>query len=780
MPSKRLIYSLDQGRIPATSGNKALNLHRLVKQKRRVPKTYVCSWDAYRRYQANDHSLIDDLKRELEGIIKPAEAYAIRSSANIEDSLESSFAGQFKTALNITGVDGVIQAVWSVWSSTQAPNVFSYLARHSIDPESLQMAILIQEMVVPNYSGVVLTKNPVTGYDEVIVEAVQGYGDKLVQGGVTPFRWVNKWGYWLEEPAEEILARELVDTLISEAKSISETMGYPVDLEWVYDGQEFYWVQVREISALNQETIYSNHLSRELIPGMVKPLIFSINIPLVNAVWVNWLSEITGDLGIKPEDLAKSFYYRVYFNMGVLEKIFTGLGFPAESVEMLMGMLPSGSARPTFKPTLKTFTRLPWLLAFFFDKWRFGPKMKRALKRLEPKILKTNYRDLTPLSKQDLISAIDNHFRLMQETAYYNVLGPLLMGMYNSTLKSLLAREGVEFNNFGLIEGMTELLVYDPSNRLANLHQLYQSLPDEIWDKIDLISYDGLKSMPEAQRFITEFDRFLDEFGHLSDSGNDFSYAPWRETPDLVLDLVTSYQTVPEPEDQKVSYSDLNVSWIQRQLLGLFYRRAREFRLLREEVSRLYTYGYGLFRYHYLALGKIFVDEGILKSDEDIFYLSDEEIRLLVKGEALPQPAIRIVAQHKTNIEKYADVILPKIIVGDEIPLMDSSSTKVLVGVASSGGVYKGRVCKVSGLQDMRKVNSGDVLVVPYSDVSWTPLFQKVGAVIAESGGLLSHSSIIARELNIPAVVNLNGATLIKDDTIVTVDGHQGKVFIHD
>jgi phosphohistidine swiveling domain-containing protein len=141
---------------------------------------------------------------------------------------------------------------------------------------------------------------------------------------------------------------------------------------------------------------------------------------------------------------------------------------------------------------------------------------------------------------------------------------------------------------------------------------------------------------------------------------------------------------------------------------------------------------------------------------------------------------MQIVAQHKHNIQKFANSVLPKIIVGDEQPLVESESTEVLVGIPSSGGMYRGRVCKVSGLQDMRKVNSGDVLVVPYSDVSWTPLFQKAGAVIAESGGLLSHSSIIARELNIPAVVNINGATLLVDDLMVTVDGNQGKVFLHD
>ena len=76
-------------------------------------------------------------------------------------------------------------------------------------------------------------------------------------------------------------------------------------------------------------------------------------------------------------------------------------------------------------------------------------------------------------------------------------------------------------------------------------------------------------------------------------------------------------------------------------------------------------------------------------------------------------------------------------------------------------------------------MDQGDVLVVPYSDVGWTPLFARAGGVIAESGGMLSHSSIIAREYHIPAVVSVAGATLLRDNTLVTVDGYKGEVLIH-
>ena len=85
----------------------------------------------------------------------------------------------------------------------------------------------------------------------------------------------------------------------------------------------------------------------------------------------------------------------------------------------------------------------------------------------------------------------------------------------------------------------------------------------------------------------------------------------------------------------------------------------------------------------------------------------------------------------------------------------------------------------MNGIKDFNKVQQGDVLVIPYSDVGWTPLFARAGAVVAESGGLLSHSSIVAREYNIPAIVSVSGATQLPDKTLVTVNGHNGEILIH-
>jgi pyruvate,water dikinase len=128
---------------------------------------------------------------------------------------------------------------------------------------------------------------------------------------------------------------------------------------------------------------------------------------------------------------------------------------------------------------------------------------------------------------------------------------------------------------------------------------------------------------------------------------------------------------------------------------------------------------------------------------------------------------------------KYADVMLPEVIIGEEAPPPQQERVlRRLKGVAASTGYYQGRVTTVSGVQDFQKIQDGDVLVIPYSDVGWTPLFVHAGAVISGAGGMLSHAAIVAREYRMPAVVSLRGINNLADGTTVAVDGFKGEVLI--
>ena len=775
----RHLTTLRDKRLPNSIGNKARNLHQLAQIGIRIPETLVVKWDAYHRYIEDDVLLVEELRDEVTAHLNPDETYAVRSSANIEDNLERSFAGQFKSVLNVKGVDSVLHAIWSIWGTAKSENVLSYLEKHDISADELAMAVIIQNMIEPVFAGVAFSRNPVTGTDEVVVEAIDGSGDAIVKSGVTPFRWIHKWGTYITQPETKKVPITLINQIVDETRTIADKLKADVDLEWVFDGETLYWLQVREITTLTQRNVYSNHISKEMLPGIIKPLISSVNIPLVCSKWVRLINEIVGKTDIKPEDLARPFYYRVYFNMGALGQIFEEVGLPRDSVETLMGVIPPGANKPSMKPTPKMFLRLPNLISFFWDKWFFKSKMSKAMHKIQQQFEQFDYRIADTLEIPQLLNEIDRLFGYVQNAAYYNFFGPLLLAMYNRVLEDQLKKSGVEISQLDFTAELPELGDYDPNHYLHSLHKELISLDEEIQEKIRQSNYAEFIRLDGITSFQNGVSNFLERFGQFSDNGNDFSATPWRETPDMVLELITNFTPTASTSDKKICFSDLKLKGLQRVKLGLFYRRARDFRLLREQISAFYTYGYGLFRYYYLAIGKHLVRDGILDAPQDVFYLQDSEVRQLVTNGHEDIDAREIVAKHKKDIMRFKNISLPAVIYGDAPPPIQDSSQEKLVGVPTSIGHYTGKVSVVNGIKDFNKVQQGDVLVIPYSDVGWTPLFARAGAVVAESGGLLSHSSIVAREYNIPAIVSVSGATQLPDKTLVTVNGHNGEILIH-
>ena len=780
MKSGILLIPLHKKRIPQAVGNKALNLHRLSMIGLTIPRTYFIPWDAYERFTQGDGQIIDELRQTLQKHLDPDTAYAVRSSANIEDDFDRSFAGQFESVLDVHGVADIIQAIGKVWESGQSARVDAYLEQHGAVAQKLRMGVVVQEMVQSVYAGVALSRNPVTGADEVVVEAVEGSGEALVQTGVTPSRWINKWGTWIGEPETDEIPLSLIEAIVAETRQIAKTLDSFVDLEWVYDGEEIYWLQVREITTLNRHNVYSNHISREFIPGMVKPLVGSINLPLVCSMWLRMLTEMVGKTSVRPEDLAKSFYYRVYFNMGTLGQIFKEIGMPGDSVEVLMGHVPEDADKPKMKPTLKTFLRFPWLIGFLVDKWFFARKMRKELPNILGRFKSFEYKQAKSLDEGQLLQEIDRLYDVVQGAAYYNIVTPLIAMLYSRILQRQLEKVGVDLRQLNLMAGVEELPDFDPNFHLHFLHDEYLHLDKDIQSLISSSTYEDFMQLPGISGFQSHVEEFLDRFGHLSDSGNDFSYTPWRETPDIVLEMIIDFLPKEEEDRAKFHFSDLNLRGLKGILLGLFYQRARDFHLFREKISSYYTYGYGLFRYYYLALGDFLVRRNILEDREDIYYLEDAQVRQLFHNGRLAMEPRQVISQHKQDIKRFTNITLPGIIYGDETPPVLDPSMEKLVGVPTSIGHYTGKATLVRGIQDFNKVKKGDVLVIPYSEVSWTPLFSKAGGVVAESGGILSHSSIVAREYNIPAVVSVHGAMALADGTLVTVNGHTGEVIIHE
>jgi phosphohistidine swiveling domain-containing protein len=761
-------------------GNKAKNLSFLVNHGFDIPRTMVCNFDAYLGYESGETSILEQLQEELSTRIEKGKKYSVRSSASIEDSTSYSFAGQFSTHLNVEGVRAIIDAIVDVWKSAEAVSKTDYIKTVK-KGDSILMGVIIQEMIEPNYSGVVFTKNPLTGLDEVIVESVEGYGDALVQEGVTPDRWVYKWGEWIEAPEQLDERFSIIESVIHQSQELAKIYGAPLDLEWCFDGIQIFWLQLRVITALESTKLFSNRLSREFLPGMIKPLVWSVNIPVINSSWKNLFKEAIGNAAdsIDIHKLSKQFYYRAYFNMGIIGDIFEILGMPREALEILAGIESTGTEKPIFKPSSKTMTHLPRMMLAALRKLMFSKSIEKFLRDYRKHYERINSVDLLSLNIQDTFNHIDELFRLNTYGSYMVIVSQLLNNLYNMMLKQMLSRNDIDTENLHLMPGTKRLRDSDPRHMISLLHQAYSSLSDDKKKAIESKETNEFEKDIEDTEFGRLYVDFMKRFGHLSDSGNDFSRPSWRETPEIVINLIKrDHRTnVARPSDaRKEMFRVLD----QKRMIKIVYNRAMRYQEYRELVNSLYTFGYSQFRRFFVHLATLLQDKNLIEDMEDIFYLEYTEIRKLIETKLGQDEAKARIIRRRLEMEEFKDMILPEIIFGDTPPL-NLGKQKIgreLRGVGTSGGSYSGRAKVVRGVGDFGKIKEGDILVIPYSDVSWTPLFSLAKAVISESGGLLSHCSIVAREYGIPAVVSVDGATFIEDDTVLVVDGNNGLVLV--
>lgn len=763
MRQKRYLYDLKNRSVGLKGGSKAKNLHFLMRHDFPVPSGWVVSSDALSDYQIQSEAVLASLRKELASLVKPEQAYALRSSASVEDDGHCSCAGLFRSILKVKGLDRIIDSIKAVWQSLESDEFKAYRLKNPGLAEQVRMAVIIQEMVPAVFSGVVFSKNPMTGLSETIIEVGPGTGDDQVTARQDPERWISKWGNWLQQPDHGLISEDLARSIVRQAGSAARHYGRPVDLEWAYDGQALYFLQIRPITQLDIP-VFSHRIAREMLPGIIKPLVWSVNTRLINLIWVDILKKLTGGLTYRPEELTGHFYYRAYINMSLFGRVFERLGMPAESLELLFGLEHEGPDKPHMRPGAGIVARLPRLLAFaarfIWIEWSF----RRLLKRKQ-----AMYQNLIRQMGPGLTAAewLDMARRVYDETipvAYFNIMIPMLAMMYNRLLSGMLKKQGYDARLLEMGGVATVREQFNPHQSLEKLRDKYR-----LWEQV---------LTPETEKQLDQdIQLFLDQFGHFSDSGNDCSSIPWRETPGLIRQMMARPGIEHPAGQDPLTFKDLKLPHSRRGIISLVYRRASRFAAHREKISSLYTFGYGQFRTCFVNLGAQLADREIIDNKEDVFYLYWQELQDLVSNPEVSRQQ-SLVARRRQDIEKYREAILPDLIFGLEQPPVQTECPSVLRGIPTSLGTYTGPARIIQSLMDFERMNNGDVLVIPYSDVGWTPLFARAGAVVAESGGILSHSSIVAREYRIPAVVSAPGACRIADGTIITVNGFTGDILI--
>jgi len=261
-------------------GGKAANLSRLARMSHRVPDGFSLPVTVMDEVHPLD--LRDEITRAISDLMAchnlPDFIAAVRSSAVDEDGATASFAGQHETYLNIVGADAIIQAVTRCWESARSEHALEYRRQQGLSIEHVQIAVLVQQLIVSDVSAVVFSANPITGNrDEIVINASWGLGESIVGGTVTPDTFVlrksdlavvkrviaNKQRMTVSAPRgthevevprflrnEVSLNDEQILEMARLALTLETTLEYPVDVECAYEAGKLYLLQCRHITTL--------------------------------------------------------------------------------------------------------------------------------------------------------------------------------------------------------------------------------------------------------------------------------------------------------------------------------------------------------------------------------------------------------------------------------------------------------------------------------------------------------------------------------------------------
>jgi pyruvate,water dikinase len=316
-------------------------------------------------------------------------------------------------------------------------------------------------------------------------------------------------------------------------------------------------------------------------------------------------------------------------------------------------------------------------------------------------------------------------------------------------------------------------------------------------------SLDGLRAVEGGPGFVAIAERFLQEYGHRSESFLDLSYPQWTEDARFPLFMVSRYLDTPEEQspaalnDEAIRHREEKLQDAEKsfggdhekleQFHGWWQSATQRTILLEDHNFYIDQQGWSSARFPCLALGRKLAEQGSIHAVDDVFYLRLNEIQ-----EAAADPATNYtaaVAQRRSDREHWMRTVPPSLIGSGqpvENPYLDRffgpaneavSADGVVKGIAASQGIVRGTARVILGLDQVDRLADGEILVTLATAPPWTPLFAIAGGLVTEAGGTLSHAAVVAREYKIPAVVGAKGATTrIKDGMLITVDGTAGTV----
>jgi pyruvate,water dikinase len=400
------------------------------------------------------------------------------------------------------------------------------------------------------------------------------------------------------------------------------------------------------------------------------------------------------------------------------------------------------------------------------------------------------------LEKAEVVSAAEQ-IVLMHGRSQWNMWVTTMNMMVRNRLLGVITKkicpDVVSSNMLRGLDGLKALTPNDEIEKLAEEATRFNPKVQSLFRHGDLRQIkDELAHTKEGRALLQRVEDFLSDFGFLSANGTDFTVAPWIEDPMLVWRalgrLVSTHarrdpRQIVEIRERERARVRARLNPIARRLFDAFLGSTLSYIDLRERMSIIMSEDAYQMRRIFLALGEQFVKLNVIKERNDIFFLYFDEVKALVHEEISSFGIQEKISRRKKKMELDAAIEPAENVIDDTITdhaKEASMLNEFLTGISGSPGMVSGRARIIHDPSlAPGDLDRSDILVVPFTDIGWTPLFMGIGGIVAETGGQLSHTSIVAREYGLPAVVGVKNATrAIREGQSITIDGNDGRVYV--
>ncbi|MCM1243927.1 MAG: PEP-utilizing enzyme [Roseburia sp.] len=808
-----------------TAGGKGANLGEMTQAGLPVPPGFVVTADAYRSFLTENHideeitALLDDAGADEQKLTLAAEKIralimagklpaslreivsqnylllckdsgnsslrvAVRSSATAEDLPDASFAGQQETYLNVAGEEALYENIIRCYASLWGNRAVNYRQTLGYDQKSVALAVVVQEMVESEKAGVLFTANPVNNdRAEMQLNASYGLGEAVVSGKVTADTFICKKDgaikssvigskeieiIYAENGTKEMpvapekrnvlcLSAEEVRTLCEAAVNVENYYGAPMDIEWAIRGGNAYILQARAITTLTDsfdEAEIEKYISKNKITGALREN-FAFLLEKMPVAQLPLDHSFCGSVNNQKA--------QIFSEVGLIISM-----EPQIDDDGIM-ILPPNDKKINAK-ICKIFS----LLKELKDLPGCREKCEHYLKEYQKSVDKMAKLPYDRFSLAQCGEYIDKAYRLIQRIAYARFKYALFPGVLaNMRIEKILKKISPDLTAYDLycnLDYKTVIVTRDIA-ALADTIRGDEELTAAVMrgDGYERICHD-------FPAIAAQFETFMRKHGMKSDYNCYCIFAKsFIEDPGRLLNIIKPLIANPAaPDEEKFAPLMAQVRKVCGEKKYPDVERRidciRAFHVAREESQYQWE---TVFYYSKRILERAaFLCTGSKDFADSVAYLFLDEFTAMCK-EGYIDKYKEIIARRRAK-----RTLAEKVWERSKLYVFEAAGTgDVLTGVGGSSGEAVGRVCIVRGPEEFGKLEKGDILVCPYTDPEWTPLFKVASAVVADTGAALSHAAIVAREYGIPAVLGVGLATTrFQDGEMIRVNGSKGEV----